>query len=457
MIVGQFTSRWGVFSRSLAVAATLMSCVFVTSNARAQVLVRPIGGVSVDAQGVVQSTSVQDRAGILRQMREQVVQPTGKVAASTELRMLSLSKLQKEIDRALTAGEQLSDEVRYLAGLQRIEYVFVYPDRQDIVLAGPAEGWRVRDDATIVGVTTGRPVLQLEDLLVALRTVSATRDEAITVSIDPTPAGEKRLQQFMSGLKSNPGADPRQYEQAMKEAFGPQQISLTTVPTTSRMAQTLVAADYRMKCLAMNLDSSPVAGLPSYMEMIRNGGANQGTQPRWWMACDYDAILHSDDNLAWQLTGQGVKAMTEEEYIDASGARSAAGRKNKLAQKWAEQFTNKFNELCGHEAAFGELRNVMDLNIVATLIEANQLASVAGLDLSVLVGSIDRLENVARQAPKTIPAQCSFVNGRAGWTVSASGGVEINPWRVVVEQSKTSPAVALVRQKASQGNHWWWN
>ena len=29
--------------------------------------------------------------------------------------------------------------MRYLAGLQHIQYVFVYPDQHDIVLAGPAK------------------------------------------------------------------------------------------------------------------------------------------------------------------------------------------------------------------------------------------------------------------------------------------------------------------------------
>ena len=33
----------------------------------------------------------------------------------------------------------LPDEVKYLAGLQRIRYVFVYPEQQDIVLAGFGE------------------------------------------------------------------------------------------------------------------------------------------------------------------------------------------------------------------------------------------------------------------------------------------------------------------------------
>ena len=56
-----------------------------------------------------------------------------------------------------------------LAGLTRVEYVFYYPDTKDIVIAGPAEGY-VRDaTGRMVGTTTRRATLQLEDLIVALR------------------------------------------------------------------------------------------------------------------------------------------------------------------------------------------------------------------------------------------------------------------------------------------------
>ena len=459
MIIGQ-KFRPG----TACVLALLFSGFLTVSAAQAQInnnnnglLQRVVGGVLVDSDGVVRSTTKDDRAGLLREMREQILQPSGKIAAKTELRMISLAKLQAEIKKSITSGEPVSDEVRFLAGLQRIEYVFVYPERNDIVLAGPAEGWRVREDASVVGVTSGRPVLQLEDLVTAFRTVDASRDNAISVSIDPTPAGEVRLRKFLSQLRTGPGFDPSQVEVGMKEAFGNQVVSLTAVPTDSRMAQTLVAADYRMKCLAMAIEDSPVAGLPSYMEMIRDGGKANGTQPRWWMACDYDSILKSEDGLAWKLTGLGVKAMTAEQFVDAQGARKAADRQNKLAQRWADQFTSKFDELCTQNVAFGDLRNVMDLNVIATVIAAHQLDVAAGLDLSLLNGKSKTLEMPSRPVAKTIPAHCSFVSGRAGWTVSASGGVEINPWRVVSEQTKADSSVSLVRQKAGQNDNWWWN
>ena len=84
-------------------------------------------------------------------------------------------------------NKPIPDAVKYLAGLQRIRYVFVYPEQKDIVLVGPGEGWKVDAKGNVVGVTTGRPVMLLDDLLVALRTAQAAAQGGITCSIDPTP------------------------------------------------------------------------------------------------------------------------------------------------------------------------------------------------------------------------------------------------------------------------------
>ncbi|MEZ6076001.1 MAG: DUF1598 domain-containing protein [Pirellulaceae bacterium] len=210
-----------------------------------------VGGVSVDAEGAVKSVSALEQDGQLSELRRAIQAPSDSLDNQTDMRMISLSKLQSEIARAMSANEPLSEEVLFLAGLQRIEYVFVYPEQHDIVLAGPAEGWVVRDDASVVGRNSGKPVLHLEDLLTALRTTEAAREQAISVSIDPTPEGEVRLNQVLSRVQTvGPGFNVAALEAAMREAFGPQVVSLTTVANDSRTAQTLVAADYRMKRLA---------------------------------------------------------------------------------------------------------------------------------------------------------------------------------------------------------------
>jgi hypothetical protein len=416
-----------------------------------------VGGVKVDAEGVVRSATLAEKNLLLQELRGQTQDAKGALANKSELRMVSLSKLQTVLTDHLQQSKPLTDEILYLAGLQRVEYVLVYPEQKDIVLAGPSEPWHVREDGNVVGKNSRRPVLRLEDLLVALRSGEATQREAMSVSIDPTPEGELRLQKLLSQVSGN-GFDPQQMEGAMKQAFGPQQVKLTAVPKDSRMAQTLVAADYEMKRLAMNLEPSPIRGLTSYMEMIRNGGTGKGKQPRWWITSDYQALQHSEDMLAWKIVGSKVKAMTEDQYISKTGQRIGTGSGNKLAQKWSNQFTDNYYQLCLHQAVFGDLLNVMDLTVVAAMIQAHKLQQRAGCDLSLLMATDARtLVTPTYAVPKTLEAQCSFVRGSAGWTVSASGGVELNPWRTVSELSTVDNDVKLVHTRvAPASDHWWW-
>lgn len=446
-----------------------LACLLVwtgVSTASAQFAIRGgvVGGVSVDADGVVRDLSAEDHTGLLEQLRATVKSPTGALSDPTSLRMISLSKLQEAIAQAIVDQQPLPDEILYLAGLQRIEYVLAYPDEHDIVLAGPAEPWVVRKDASVVGKKSGRPVLQLEDLLVALRTSDATRHDVISVSIDPTPEGERRLRELLTQYRtSGQFFDPTSAEPAMKNAFGQQQVTLTTVPKSSRMANVLVAADYEMKRIAMHLVPSPVKGLPSFMEMIRERGLDQRKQPRWWMATDYDAILHSDDRLAWKITGLGIKTLTEDSFVNSTGVRTQTGKANPVAQRWADVFTSKFDQLCAVNPVFGDLRNVIDMNIVAAIIRSQQLQETTGCDLSLLCGpDSSQLATPEWRVPEHLDPHCSFVKSRVGWTVSASGGVEINPWQVVGQASKLDDSIKSVHQEARSvstkpTSTWWWN
>lgn len=447
--------------RNVAFVLSLCTSVVIGGSSNAQFFPRGVvGGVSVDAEGVVQTATVAQREANLAQLRQSVSGAQGELAKPGAMRMVSLKGLQEAILEHRESGSTLPEEILFLAGLQRVEYIFVYPEEHDIVIAGPAEGWTVRADGSVVGVKSSRPVVQTEDLLTAFRTVEAARQAPISVSIDPTPEGSQRLRRLVAGVQSGPGFQPQALEPAMREAFGPQQVKFTTIATDTRMAQTLVAADYRMKLLAMNLEESPVSGLPSYIEMLRTVRISK-TQPRWWIATQYDAINHSEDRLAWKLDGRGIQAMTEEEMVGKDGTRSSAKATNPIAQKWADLFTSKFDELCVHNASFGELRNVIDLNVVATIIAAHQLDELAGCDLSVLRGTEGDILTNGHVTPKTIPAHCSFIKVGGGWIATASGGVEINPWQVVSENARVDGKLVAKRTPATElkraNDQWWWD
>ena len=264
--------RGSVSVPTLAVMTTSLLLLAVQSLP-AQVVTtesRAVGGVYIDASGVL-SNATLDACGRLSELRTGSLDGIpSELNALVPLRKVSLRKLEAAIDASLESGKELPDEIKYLAGLQQIEYVFVYPDERDIILAGPGEGWKVDARGYVVGVTTGRPVLLLDDLLVSLRTARRAARGGISCSIDPTAEGLTQLRAHVSKLRTI--GNPRQTASGIEEALGMQQISVRGVPDSSHFARVLVAADYRMKRIAMNFEKSPVAGLPSFLAMIKSSG-----------------------------------------------------------------------------------------------------------------------------------------------------------------------------------------
>ncbi|MGA2060421.1 MAG: DUF1598 domain-containing protein, partial [Thermoguttaceae bacterium] len=416
------------------------------------VFARPIGGVSIDAQGVLENVQT-DALGQLAKLRAEALQkvPEG-LNVFTDSRKVSLRRLEAAIEESTKSGKPLPDDIRFLAGLQQIRYVFVYPEQKDIILVGPGEGWKVDARGNMVGITTGRPVMLLDDLLVALRTAQAAAQGGITCSIDPTPEGVARFKQFMSSKPT-----PQQAAAGLAEAMGMQQITVEGVPATSHFAQVLVAADYRMKCLGMNLQAPPRSvKLPSYLQMVPSNSSIVGT-PRWWMEPKYDPLLRDKDGLAWELCGASVQTLTEDSLFSASGQRQSTSKPNPLAKKWAENMTDQFAALALAEPVFGELRNCMELAIVGALIVKERLPDKAGYSLPVLMSSPE-LRPAEFNAPKHVPSQTSMLPKGQKYIISVSGGVAINSW-IIADNTKQSDDAAPIRAKAAPSNDtkWWWN
>src|SRR5690606_6954747 len=128
--------------------------------------------------------------------------------------------------------------------------------------------------------------------------------------------------------------DPEETLPALEEALGPQKITVTGVPQTSHFARTLVAADFRMKRLAMGFEPSPVADMPSFMDLLTTSRGNQSATPRWWLAPKYEPLARDADGLAWQLRGQGVQCMTEDDHFNAEGKRQKSSKASATATKW---------------------------------------------------------------------------------------------------------------------------
>ena len=421
-----------------------------------------VGGVMIDANGVLNNASVDQTGELRRLLTENAKSLPGDLKQPTKLRKVSLRRLAKAIEDSRQSGKQLPDEIRYLAGLQEISYVFVYPEKNDIVLAGPGEGWRVDDKGAVVGIESGRPVLLLDDLLVALRTAREAQRRAISCSIDPTAEGLTRLRTHMKQLQrgyrnSNTLGNPKAAFARIEEVLGPQKITVTVVPPTSHFARVMIAADFRMKRLAMNFEPSPIAGFPSFLHMLLTKNTKPANMlPRWWMEPQYETASRDPSGMAWQLGATSVKAMTEADFLSATGEKKHSGRANPLAQKWADNMTDKYSELAMADPIFAELQNCMSLAVVGALIAKEDLPAKADLDMTTLMDPT-QTPLAEFNAPRQVDSKVSAIKKGSNWLISTSGGVDINSWAAIDKVTESKKLAPLRKASAPSNENWWWN
>lgn len=410
-----------------------------------------VGGVKIDGDGVLRNATVAETKE-LREHREALLKNLPGDMAHGGMRRISLNRLQAAIKERAEKGLSpvVTDEMELLGGMTRIQYVFAVPEENDIVLVGPAEKPVIDAQGNVVGAETGAPLLQLDHLLVALRTASATASQPITCSIDPTAEGMKRFQQYMGQVRGNHNnlvAD-------VEAALGPQNVTIKGVSLDSELARTMVAADYRLKRIAMGHESAGVPEIHSYVEMMTSAGA---ATPRWWLAPKYDAVVRDADGMSWQLKGPGVQVMTEDSIFTAEGQAQRQGRANPMAQRFADQMTKNYEQLSRKHPIFGELRSIMDMAVVAAMITKENLAEKAHCDLSLLMDEKALPTSDYEDVPQQVETKASVLAKRGQTFVTASGGIEINSWKVLDEDETEGKIDLTVNDVAPLGTHWWWD
>jgi hypothetical protein len=416
-----------------------------------------VGGVAIDAKGVIEQAEQHDLVALRDVRRAAVSGLAGVITRPSKLRKISLRRLDALLAQHVSQNKPLPPDVLYLAGLQRVEYVFAYPDAGDVVLAGPADGWKVDDAGNVVGVSSGAAVLQLVDLIAALRTTDKLlAGELISCSIDPTPAG---LRRFARVMRVAPASPSDQLLRQMEQAVGPQTITLTGVTPHSHFAQVLVAADWQMKRLAMGLVPSPVNGFTSYMEMLKDAPdrAPRTAMPRWWIAYGEKPVERDAEGLGWRISRPGIHVLTAAGRMEPGGQIATKIESDPLAQRWADSMTAHYDQLAAVAPVFAQLRGCMDLALVTAVLARGDLLKHADLKLPTLLDE-NRVELAAHRLPKNVASLASAVEKGDTWVVSVSGGVEFDVPRVV-NAAAVKPDVQQARTHAAPNpsNSWWWD
>ena len=431
-----------------------------------------VGGVYIDPQGVLKDAAKLDAHKRLQALRTslQIKPEDNEVTRKSPLRKISLKHLEETVQTHVDQKVPLPAEVRYLAGLQKIQYVLFYPEYQDVILVGPAENWKQASSGEIVGEKSGRPVLHLEDLLVGLR--YAYQKKAfpfLGCSIDPTVQGMTQYAKYMRTLRRMDRSRLPQIFQGMEQAMGMQQIRIFGVPESSRAAQIMVAADYRLKRIALAHDPSPVKQVVNYLDLtakqLRSSAPQK--QHRWWFQADYEAILHSEDHLAYELQGEAMKVTVAPTSQKVPGK---VAKSSPTAVRFSETFTSHMKEMSLAVPVFAELQNVIGLSVASELIARKTFESTDEkphwkptffLDAKQLpLGTYD--------IPKQVPslANYRFVKNQF-WLISVSGGVEIHPQQLTSQKLQQSQSPSLLQSRRvhqpkqsdiqKKKPVWWWD
>jgi len=459
------------FLRSMmpAVLAGLAWCA-MPEGASAQ-LFTPNAGVMVDGKGVLSTVTVPDPTG--EQMRKRIeaakVDLKPEIAHKSTSRKISLNRLEQALAKHLATGRQPTDEMRFLAGLTRVQNIFLYPETGDIVIAGPAEGWVPDLTGRVIGVHTGRPVIGLEDLAVAIRAFppGGQGERMIGCSIDATPEGLARMQTFLRSIGT--GADPSNpnYTQfivdGLRTSLGLQKVRIDGVPPDTHFAQVMVEADYRMKLIGIGLEKPPVK-ITSYVDRADPSQVSRNAMQRWWFVPDYKCVRVSEDGLAAELVGGGVKLMNEEEVVTADGQRhTAASQGNRASTLFVNSFTQKYPELSSKSQVFGQLRNLIDLVIAAAYMQEHDYYGKANWQASLLT-SEDKFRVQTYQAPVEVE---TAVNSR--WKgnrlmTPVGGGVSIHASQALAADNLLGDDGGKVQKQHDQidlkqlaAGQWWWD
>jgi hypothetical protein len=442
--------------------------------------IRPFyGGVLVDAAGTLRLRTQLSTTDLIAKRGSAPVassrranhgeSPANAVRAESPLRYVSLPRLEREIARRQSEGRPLEPAMLTLAGLQRVQYVFVYPESGDIVLAGPAGDWRVNDEARIVSKRTDRPVVRLDDLLVLLRRDKDAELSHFGCSINPRQEALAKTQAYLASSSQQPLApgQRKKWLGELRDQVGTQDIQIFGVDPASRVASVLVEADYHMKLVGMGL-ADGVDGVASYLDSVATIAKRAGASPppmsvlRWWFALNYEAIHASPDGTAFELVGQGVRVLSENEMLAEQGRRVHTGTSDPLNRQFAESFTAHFDKLAEKYPVYGELRNVFDLAMAVALIQREGLAAKAGWQ-SGLFASGEKLPLPQALVPRQVETVINHrVVNRTQIVAGVSGGVMVAP-ADVLSNVQTSSDKALIDSKFSAprngngGETWWWD
>lgn len=432
------------------------------------------GGVYVDTDRVLRQSVEEDASGWLDRLHRESASATRDagqtdVRRTSPLRKISLPRLERMVQLHRAAGRPLDEEMVLLAGLERIEYVLIYPETGDLVIAGPAGDWQMNPQGRLVNAASGHPVVRLDDLVTVWRLMTATPGATFGCTINPRQQALAATKAYLEQSTKRPlKAGGRQaWLKNIQQTLGHQDIEVFDLDPRTPVARVLIEADYHMKLIGMGLVEGTTK-VPSYLDLI-HVPAGKSPPPldvlRWWFTLNYDAIQSAPGRGVFHIRGQGVQVQSENELLTDQGQRIQTGQSDELNREFARNFTEHFGDLAAKYPVYAELQNVFDLALTGALVASERLADQVAWHQTCFGPNGDyQVPMAAPPAAVDTVINHRVVNGKH-IVAGVSGGVHVAPVGLVRKSAIRIDQTGSLESERARGTPaaefsrdvWWWD
>ncbi len=323
-------------------------------------------GVFVDSSGVLSKIRAKKVNGSTAVWRLTAENPRHRENTwSSPLRKVSLTRLERAAQLLTAQGHPLDESMLNLAGLYSITHLIFYPETGDVVIAGPAGPWDFDAHHRPIHRQSGKPILQLDDLVNCLRNADS-HDGNFGCSITPRQENLVATKNFLASTSLK----GRKWSDKAKSKLGKQDIEVFGIPRGTHTARVLVEADYRMKLLGMGLEKS-IPEIPSYMDRLKlkpDGTLPSFSVVRWWFTLNDQPVSANPDETVFSFDGPSVKILSENEFVNHDGERIHTGKSDIPTRGFARDFTANFDAIAKKYPVYNQLKNIFDLALVAEIV-----------------------------------------------------------------------------------------
>jgi hypothetical protein len=378
---------------------------------------------------------------------------------ATKMRCVSLRRLLDVWTENRVRGAMPSEAMLQMAGLSRIQYLFI--DEDDIVLAGPVGGIETRDGWHVDRVS-GLTTLRFDFFLACL--AAATGNQPFGCTIDPTTQGLQNAAKVAAAVQTDK-LPIGQADTAMVTALGMQRVDVFGTAGDTPMGCLMVEADRHMKQLALGLEPMP-EGARNYFDVVEkhlDAGVPNDLLLRLWFTSAPRPVRADAERTVFELAGTPVRLSGQNEHAMASGQRGNVTR-DPRSEEFVADFNRNWHAIRGTYPIYGALESIYRTASAAELMHryadsTRQRALMESL-ISSSPSSMFQMNN-PRQV-LSIARMHSIRKGRKTHHVLlASGGVSVDARHTLVSKIADYPSLSSLNRPAKNPpkliHKWWWD